>query len=62
MSRALPRLRARRLHSLGRRLSLTNGLSEKVVNHAHALAILFFWHNFAKIHQTLRITQRWRQG
>jgi len=47
---------------LSRRLSLTNGFSKKAENHAHAVAILFFWYNFTKSHQTLRITQRWRQG
>ena len=35
---------------------LTNGFSKKAENHAYAVAIHFMWYNFAKIHQTLRVT------
>jgi IS1 family transposase len=35
---------------------LTNGLSKKVENHAHAVALYFVHYNFARIQQTLRIT------
>lgn len=35
---------------------LTNAFSKKAENHAHAVAIHFMWYNFAKIHQTLRVT------
>jgi len=35
---------------------LTNAFSKKAENHAYAVAIHFMWYNFAKIHQTLRIT------
>jgi len=35
---------------------LTNAFSKKAEMHAHAVAIHFMWYNFARIHQTLRIT------
>lgn len=35
---------------------LTNAFSKKVENHAHAVALHFMHHNFAKIHKTLRVT------
>jgi len=35
---------------------LTNAFSKKLENHMHAVAIYFMHYNFAKIHQTLRIT------
>jgi hypothetical protein len=38
----------------------TNAFSKKAENHAHAMAIYFMHHNFVRIHQTLRVTQRWR--
>ena len=41
---------------------LTNGFSKKVEMHAHAVAIHFMWYNFAKIHQTLRITPAMAAG
>ena len=44
-----------RMH-LRRLTRLTNAFSKKAENHACAVAIHFMWYNFAKIHQTLRIT------
>jgi len=41
---------------------LTNAFSKKVEMHAHAVAIHFMWYNFAKIHQTLRITPAMAAG
>lgn len=41
---------------------LTNAFSKKAENHAHAVAIHFMWYNFAKIHQTLRITPAMAAG
>jgi IS1 family transposase len=35
---------------------LTNAFSKKVENHAHAVALHFFFYNFCRIHQTLRVT------
>ena len=40
-----------------RRLTrLTNAFSKKVQNHAHAIAIHFMYYNFARIHESLRVT------
>ena len=35
---------------------LTNAFSKKVENHAAAISLHFMHYNFARIHQTLRIT------
>jgi len=35
---------------------LTNGFSKKLENHAAAVALYFMHYNFARIHQTLRVT------
>ncbi len=35
---------------------LTNGLSKKIQNHEHALALYFMFYNFGRVHQTLRVT------
>jgi IS1 family transposase len=34
----------------------TNAFSKKLENHQHALALFFMFYNFARIHQTLRVT------
>lgn len=41
---------------------LTNAHSKKVENHHHALALYFMHYNFARIHQTLRITPAMAAG
>jgi IS1 family transposase len=41
---------------------LTNGFSKKVENHQHALALYFMYYNFARIHQTLRVTSAMEAG
>ena len=41
---------------------LTNGFSKKVENHEHMLALFFCYYNFAKIHQTLRVTPAMQAG
>lgn len=40
--------------SMRRFTRLTNGFSQKVENHAAAVALYFMYYNFARIHQTLR--------
>ena len=35
---------------------LTNAFSKKVENHAHAIAVHFMYGNFARIHQSPRVT------
>lgn len=41
---------------------LTNGYSKKIENHCHMLAIHFMNYNFARIHQTLRVTPAMAAG
>jgi hypothetical protein len=39
---------------------LTNGFSKKLENHTAAVALHFVWYNFVRVHQTLRVTRRWK--
>jgi IS1 family transposase len=41
---------------------LTNAFSKKVENHVYALAIYFMHYNFARIHQTLRVSPAMAAG
>jgi IS1 family transposase len=41
---------------------LTNAFSKKLENHKHMLAIFFVYYNFARIHQTLRVTPAMEAG
>ena len=41
---------------------MTKAFSKKAENHAYAVATHFMWYNFAKIHQTLRITPAMAAG
>ena len=41
---------------------LTNAFSKKVENHEAAVALHFMFYNFARIHQTLRITPAMAAG
>jgi IS1 family transposase len=50
-----------RMHS--RRMTrLTNAFSKKMENHAHAMALHFFYYNFVRIHKTLRTTPAMAAG
>jgi IS1 family transposase len=40
----------------------TNGHSKKVENHMHAISLHFLYYNYARIHQTLRITPAMAAG
>jgi len=42
--------------SMRRFTRLTNGFSKKVENLMHAVALHFMHYNFARVHQTLRVT------
>jgi IS1 family transposase len=35
---------------------LTNAFSKKLENHAHSLALYFFYYNFCRIHKSLKVT------
>ncbi len=48
--------------SMRRFTRLTNGLSKKLENHEHPLALYFMNYNFARILQTLRITPPMKAG
>ncbi|MFL6315053.1 MAG: IS1 family transposase [Terriglobales bacterium] len=41
---------------------LTNGFSKKAANHCHAIALYFMYYNFARVHQTLRVTPAMEAG
>lgn len=41
---------------------LTNGFSKKLHNHENAVALHFMYYNFARIHQTLRVTPAMAAG
>lgn len=41
---------------------LTNGFTKKLTMHSHAVALHFMYYNFAKIHQTLRVTPAMEAG
>lgn len=41
---------------------LTNGFSKKAEMHAYAVALHFAYYNFAKVHQTLRVTPAMEAG
>jgi IS1 family transposase len=41
---------------------LTNAFSKKVENHMHAISLYFLHYNFARIHQTLRVTPAMEAG
>ena len=41
---------------------LTNGHSKKIENHIYAVALHFMHYNFAKVHQTLRVTPAMEAG
>jgi IS1 family transposase len=41
---------------------LTNGFSKKIENHARAVALHFMYCNYARIHQTLRVTPAMESG
>jgi IS1 family transposase len=48
--------------SMRRFTRLTNGFSKKAENHLHSVAIHFMNYNFARIHQSLRITPAMAAG
>ena len=41
---------------------LTNAFSKKIENHCHAVALYFMHYNFARVHQTLRVTPAMEAG
>jgi IS1 family transposase len=48
--------------SMRRFTRLTNGFSKKVENLAYAVSLYFMYYNFARIHQTLRVTPAMEAG
>jgi hypothetical protein len=41
---------------------LTDGFSKKLQNHEHAIALHYLHYNFARVHQTLRVTPAMEAG
>ena len=41
---------------------LTNAFSKKIENHAHMIAIWHMYYNFARVHQTLRVSPAMESG
>lgn len=41
---------------------LTNGFSKKVENHMHAISLHYMYYNFARIHQSLKVTPAMEAG
>jgi IS1 family transposase len=48
--------------SMRRFTRLTNGFSKKLENHICAVALYFFYYNFCRVHQTLRVTPAMEAG
>jgi hypothetical protein len=48
--------------SMRRFTRLTNAFSRKVKNHAAIVALFFCYYNFARVHQTLRVTPAMAAG
>ena len=48
--------------SMRRFTRLTNAFSKKVENHEAAVALHFMHYNFARVHQTLRVTPAMEAG
>ena len=48
--------------NLRRFTRLTNAFSKKIDNHVHSLALFHMHHNFARVHQTLRVTPAMEAG
>jgi hypothetical protein len=48
--------------SMRRFTRLTNGFSKKLENHEAAVALHFMHYNFARVHQTLRVTPAMEAG
>ncbi len=42
--------------SVRRFTRLTNVFSKKIENHMHSVALYYMYYNFARVHQTLRVT------
>ena len=48
--------------SIRRYTRLTNAFSRKVTNHAAMVGLFFMYYNFARVHQTLRVTPAMAAG
>ena len=47
--------------SMRRFARLTNAFSKKIENLEAAVSLHFMYYNFARVHQTLRVTLRWKR-
>ena len=48
--------------SMRRFIRLTNAFSKKMENHAAMVSLCFMYDNFARVHQTLRVTPAMEVG
>ncbi|SRR5712691_2550369 len=55
-------LKRRQRAGLGKSAGETNGFSKKIENHIHLVALFYMWYNFARVHQTLRVTPAMEAG
>ena len=62
-SRRFTALRLRTMRMQMRRFTrLTNAFSKKIENHEAAIALHYMHYNFARVHQTLRVTPAMEAG
>jgi len=48
--------------SMRRFTRLTNAFSKSLENHIHSINLFYMWYNFARVHQTLRVTPAMEAG
>ena|SRR6185369_1971968 len=60
--RATTRMTGTHRGAMRRFTRLTNAFSKKIENHEAAIALHYMYYNFARVHQTLRVTPAMEAG